>query len=72
MTVDSATTGFTTTVTTNASGAYVFANLQPGTYKLTINAKGFGPKVYNEVVVYTARTTDLKVELQVGATPNHG
>ena len=70
LTVDQESTGFTTTVTTNASGSYVFANLQPGTYKLTINAKGFGTKVYNEVVVNTARTTDLKVDLQVGAAAN--
>ena len=68
LTVTLTTIGYTKTVATNSSGEYVFADLQPGTYKLYINAKGFGPKVYNEVVVYAARTTDLNVQLQLGAT----
>ena len=68
LTLSQAATGFSLTVTSNASGAYVFPNLPPGTYKLTVNAKGFTPSVYDEVVVYTGRTTDLSVGLKVGTS----
>ncbi len=68
LTLSQAATGFSLTVTSNASGAYVLPNLPPGTYKLTVNAKGFTPSVYDEVVVYTGRTTDLSVGLKVGTS----
>ena len=33
--------GFTRTVTTNSAGDYEFPQLQPGTYKLTVEMAGF-------------------------------
>jgi hypothetical protein len=61
-------TGFSATRTSNADGQFTFADLQPGTYNLTVNAKGFAPTVYEAVVVYTGRMTDLEVSLKVGTT----
>src|SRR5215470_2200355 len=68
LTLSQSSTGFTTTVQANDSGLYVFGNVQPGTYTLIAEAKGFAHKTYNDVEVYAGRTTDLKVELKVGTT----
>ncbi len=58
--------GFSTSTHTNETGAFVFPNLLPGKYKLTVEVKGFAMAVFDEVTVDAARTTDLKVSLQVG------
>ena len=42
--------------------------MPPGTYTLTVNAKGFEVAVYNQVIVNPGRTTDLKVLMKVGAS----
>lgn len=63
-----AATGFSTTVTANSSGVYVFPDVQPGTYTMTASASGFSTQTYNNVVVYAGRTTDLKIELKVGTS----
>src|SRR5579863_10339314 len=59
-------TGLTRTATSNDAGAFVFPDLLPGSYTVTANAKGFASAVYNEVVIFTGRTTDLKVTVKVG------
>jgi hypothetical protein len=41
VTLKSDTTGATRTTTTNASGAYRFSLLQPGSYTVSANASGF-------------------------------
>ena len=51
------------TATTNASGVYVFPSVAPGTYKLTVDAKGFARGIYDGVAVYTGRTTDMDLKL---------
>ena len=66
LTISQSSTGFSTTTASTSSGSFVFPDLQPGTYKLTVDAKGFSSSVYDEIAVYTARTTDLKVNLKVG------
>lgn len=66
LTITEASTGFTTTVTATSSGAYVFPDLQPGTYTLKASASGFAEKTYQSVVVYAGRTTNLEVQLKVG------
>jgi hypothetical protein len=68
LTMSQPSTGFSTTVQANATGDYVFPDLQPGTYTLAVSAKGFATKTYQDVVVFAGRTTDLKVELKVGTT----
>jgi protocatechuate 3,4-dioxygenase beta subunit len=40
-------TGIVTTVYSNESGAYQFANLQPGTYKVSGELSGFQTKTYD-------------------------
>jgi len=68
LTLSNSATGSSITATTNASGVYVFPSVAPGTYKLTVDAKGFAQRIYDRVVVYTGRTTDLDLTLAVGST----
>jgi len=68
LTLNQSATGSALTATTNASGAYVFPSVLPGAYRLTVEAKGFARAILNDVVVYTARTTDLDVNITVGST----
>ena len=67
LTLSQSATGSTMTATTNASGVYVFPSVAPGTYKLTVDAKGFARGIYDGVVVYTGRTTDMDLTLAVGS-----
>src|SRR5688572_23434113 len=46
-------TGLTRETTTSDRGAYVFSDLQPGTYDLTVNAQGFGAFVQTGITVST-------------------
>ncbi len=68
LTLSQGATGSTKTATTNASGGYVFPSVAPGTYKLTVDAKGFARGIYDGVAVYTGRTTDLDLNVTVGST----
>ena len=67
LTISEASTGFSKTVTSNASGEYVFPVLQPGTYSLKVSAKGFADAEYNDVVVSAARTANITVQMKVGS-----
>ncbi len=49
----------------NADGLYVFANLPVGEYELKIEASGFAPAEFREVIVQAGRTTTLDARLQV-------
>src|SRR5215469_14985384 len=68
LTLSQASTGISLGASANASGEYVFPTVSPGTYKLTVDAKGFSQAVYNDVHVYTGRTTDLNLTLKLGST----
>lgn len=68
LTLSQASTGISLTTTANSSGEYVFPTVLPGTYKLTVDAKGFKQATYSDVHVYTGRATDLNVNLTVGST----
>src|SRR6516225_11785984 len=57
LTLNQGTTGATLPATTNATGQYVFPSVLPGTYKLSVEAKGFARAILDGVVVYTGRTT---------------
>ncbi len=59
-------TGATQTAKAGADGGFVFPNLQPGSYRITVSAQGFRQAVYTNVKVDAARTTSLTVTLQVG------
>ncbi len=52
--------------TTDDSGRFKVANLQPGRYAVTINSSGFSPMTQENVVVEVGRETGLEVALSVG------
>ncbi len=54
------------TATTDDTGRFKVANLQPGIYSLTVNSTGFSPMTVESVVVEIGRETTLEVALSVG------
>jgi len=54
------------TATTDDSGRFKVANLQPGIYAVTVNASGFSPTTNENVVVEVGRETTLEVSLSIG------
>lgn len=67
LTITNTAVGYTQTVTSNGAGVYTFADLQPATYQLRVSAKGFSDAVIPAVIVSAARTTNLKIDMKVGA-----
>ena len=59
-------TGIVNTLVTNESGAYNFASLQPGTYKVTAELPGFQTQTYTDVQLGGAQQVRLNFTLQVG------
>ena len=53
------------TATTQEAGTYTFVNLTFGRYKLTVSLQGFTTQSL-DVLVQSARTTDVKATLKVG------
>src|SRR5262245_31808685 len=60
-------TGIVTTGLTNEAGAYNFASIQSGTYKLTAELPGFQTQTYNNVVLGVSQQVRMNFTLQVGA-----
>ena len=58
-------TGTTFETKAGPEGHFTFPNLQPGTYTLTATATGFQPITLQQVLVQTARSTDVVVQFQV-------
>ncbi len=54
------------TATTDDTGRFKVANLQPGVYTVTINSSGFSPSTSENIVVEVGRETTLEVSLSVG------
>ncbi len=54
------------TTTTNEAGRYVFANVTPGTYTVTINKAGFRVAKFTNQVVNVGSSLTLNVALEVG------
>lgn len=59
--------GLTKTATTDAAGKFVFNNLPPNAYHLTIDVQGFKP-VVRDVDVRSGVPIDLTFRLEVGLT----
>src|SRR5262249_32275022 len=59
-------TGIVNTVVSNEAGAYQFASLQTGTYKVTAELSGFQTQSYNNVVLGLSQQVRLNFTLQVG------
>jgi hypothetical protein len=53
-------TNVTRTAVTQSAGNFIFVNLSPGKYRLTIGAQGFQKAVYDEVVVEGTKSTDIE------------
>src|SRR2546427_8022723 len=60
-------TGIVTTVVTNERGAYQFASLQTGSYKLTAELAGFQTQSYNNITLGISQQVRLNFTLQVGS-----
>jgi hypothetical protein len=58
-------TGTTAETTSGVDGGFVFPNLQPGRYQLTAHLQGFEPVTLQQVIVQTARSTDVVIQFQV-------
>ena len=54
------------TATTDDTGRFKVANLQPGRYSVTVNSSGFSPMVNENVIVEVGRETPLEISLSVG------
>src|SRR5678815_641946 len=59
-------TGIVNTVVTNEAGAYQFASLQTGTYKVTAELPGFQTQVVNTFALGIGQQARLNFSLQVG------
>src|SRR5262249_18648003 len=59
-------TGIVTPIVTNETGAYQFASLQTGIYKVTAELPGFQTQVYNDVTLGVSQQVRLNFTLQVG------
>jgi hypothetical protein len=59
-------TGIVTTVITNEAGAYQFASLQTGTYKVTADLSGFQTQTFSNVVLGVSQQVRLNFSLKVG------
>ena len=60
-------TGVPTHAVTNDAGFYAVANLQVGTYTLSVEHEGFRRYVRGGLIVSTGQTLGLDVKLEVGA-----
>src|SRR5262249_32441514 len=59
-------TGISRSAAANASGAYVFTNLEPGNYRVEVEQTGFRKTVREDVIVLVNSTTRVDLELQPG------
>ena len=60
-------TNIARTATTNDTGRYVFSNVAPGVYDLSINKTGFSLTKFNEQQITVGATRTLNVILQIGS-----
>jgi len=60
-------TGIVNTTVSNEAGAYQFASLQTGTYKVTAELPGFQTQVYKQIALGVSQQVRLNFTLQVGS-----
>jgi hypothetical protein len=66
VTVTNTATGAERTGTTSSIGTFDFQQLQPGNYKITVEAQGFKKAVSLDVVVSVASATAVNIPLEIG------
>src|SRR5687768_6934281 len=59
-------TGFSRTTTSNDSGQFAFEGIQPGVYKVDVEAKGFKKAVRTEVSALVSKPVDLPIDMELG------
>src|SRR5512133_1583265 len=60
-------TGVSRTTTTNTSGNYVFSNLPPGNYEVSVEAQGFKKSTRGQTAVEVNSTVRVDFALEPGA-----
>src|SRR5438045_4053732 len=70
VTVKNLETGKEETTTSDHEGRFKVANLQPGSYSVTVNATGFAPYNADKVVVEVGRETSLDVGVGLQGSTN--
>ena len=60
-------TKITQNTTSGDDGSFVFTNLPAGTFAITATAPGFQATTLDNIVVDTGRTTDVAIQLKIGA-----
>src|SRR6266849_656847 len=68
ITVQSPVTNIARKTSTDATGGYTVSLLPPGTYSVTVGAKGFKTESIPSVVVNVTEASTLKVTLELGQT----
>ncbi len=61
-------TGIARDLTSTELGTFLFPDLGVGTYEITVTAPGFQSSRVNSIAVSTSQTTDVRVNMTVGAT----
>src|SRR5579872_84365 len=61
-------TGTVATAVTNHSGVYLFPALQPGSYRLIAERKGFQKYVYDNLILAVGSQLTVNVTLKIGAS----
>ena len=56
------------TTATNHEGQYIFAQVTPGVYSVTVIASGFVQAVVSSVTVEVGKTSTINVSLRLGST----
>ena len=59
-------TGLVRTAVTNTSGVSDVQTLNPGTYTVTVEAKGFKKAVSHDIIVSVSQTTSVTIPLEIG------
>ncbi|MEO8735001.1 MAG: TonB-dependent receptor [Edaphobacter sp.] len=60
-------TGTSTSATTNASGQYRFLFIDPGTYRLTVDASGFQKHVESGITLNVSQASTVDVRMTIGS-----
>lgn len=59
-------TGISTVTAASAQGEYTITNVEPGTYRVTVESSGFKSSAVKSVTVYVAQSVRVDVALEVG------
>jgi Carboxypeptidase regulatory-like domain len=67
VTITSVATGFTPSVVTSETGAYIVSDIPPGAYEVSAEAAGFKKAVVSDVRLYVGQTATTDIRLEIGA-----